>query len=112
MDKATKSLPVALHRAFLLSMGKARAVSVFRADLSTGAQFFFETTTPAQLVGHADAIERVPRGSLIRHLKRVAVVDARERPSNVSTLTHGTNADCPQVRDGSWTRCRGHMVEA
>lgn len=29
-------------------------------------------------------------------------------PGDTGTLHHGTNADCPDVQSGRWTRCLGH----
>jgi hypothetical protein len=28
-----------------------------------------------------------------------------------STITHGSNADCPEVQSGRWSRCEGHEVD-
>ncbi len=37
-----------------------------------------------------------------------ALMEEIEEPRPVTTLTHGSNADCPKVRSGEWTHCKGH----
>lgn len=76
-EKAVPLLSSALYSAYLIAMSTAIA-SVFRVDVANGAQLFFATSTDRNLIGHLDAIERLPKrlATSVRHVTFVASVYA------------------------------------
>lgn len=46
--------------------------------------------------------------NVVESVEEIATMMNGEDLGNVSILSHGANADCPQVQSGEWTHCKGH----